>query len=425
MPTRDGDDGRARARARPYASLEGDARDYARWARACAASRGDATTRDARDARRGPLRRRFDVALDALLAELRAHEDAEPFAVPVDARYAPDYYAVIERPIDVATMRARAGASAYASKDAFAEDLALMEANAVAYNGAGSTVAKMARAVVGAGEEMLRHVPRVDFETCERVAAYAARVERGETLEARGREREREREAKKRARTMRTNRERNRGGRRTLETRVRRVLRAKALADAPVGTRRACRPRSARGMLEFMRASEDHVDACVGARAFDDDDDDDDDDALPEDEGFVANAVPTLPKYSATAECVSAEALDDMMMRSIAVIIDARSRVGKASIEYSMTSAAAKLLLSVADDFTARISVDVAKALAARELERKRERARATVNASGINVPEIAHRIGLRADVARVAARAIKKFLERPLGPHPRSRSKT
>ncbi|ABO96895.1 predicted protein, partial [Ostreococcus lucimarinus CCE9901] len=82
-----------------------------------------------------------------LLAELRAHEDAEPFAVPVDARYAPDYYAVIERPIDVATMRARAGASAYASKDAFAEDLALMEANAVAYNGAGSTVAKMARAV--------------------------------------------------------------------------------------------------------------------------------------------------------------------------------------------------------------------------------------------------------------------------------------
>ena len=182
MPTRDGDDGRARARARPYASLEGDARDYARWARACAASRGDATTRDARDARRGPLRRRFDVALDALLAELRAHEDAEPFAVPVDARYAPDYYAVIERPIDVATMRARAGASEYASKDALAEDLALMEANAVAYNGAGSTVAKMARAVVGAGEEMLRHVPRVDFETCERVAAYAARVERGETL---------------------------------------------------------------------------------------------------------------------------------------------------------------------------------------------------------------------------------------------------
>ena len=424
MPTRDGDDGRARARARPYASLEGDARDYARWARACAASRGDATTRDARDARRGPLRRRFDVALDALLAELRAHEDAEPFAVPVDARYAPDYYAVIERPIDVATMRARAGASAYASKDAFAEDLALMEANAVAYNGAGSTVAKMARAVVGAGEEMLRHVPRVDFETCERVAAYAARVERGETLEGEG-----ESESESESEETRENAADEPGTKswrkRPLETRVRRVLRATALADAPVGTRRACRPRSARGMLEFMRASEDHVDACVGARAFDDDDDDDDDDALPEDEGFVANAVPTLPKYSATAECVSAEALDDMMMRSIAVIIDARSRVGKASIEYSMTSAAAKLLLSVADDFTARISVDVAKALAARELERKRERARATVNASGINVPEIAHRIGLRADVARVAARAIKKFLERPLGPHPRSRSKT
>ena len=111
------------------------------------------------------------------------------------------------------------------------------------------------------------------------------------------------------------------------------------------------------------------------------------------------------------------------MMRSIAVIIDKRSRVGKASIEYSMTSAAARRLLSVADDFAARISVDVAEALAARELVRARARARATASASGANVPEIAHRVGLRADVARVAARAVREFLKRPLGPRPRARA--
>ena len=169
--------------ARPYASLECDFEDYAAWARAVASTRGDATTRDAIAARRGPLRRRFDVALDALLADLRAHDDAEPFAVPVDARYAPDYYDAIAAPIDVATMRADARAGRYASKDAFARDLARMERNAVAYNGANSTVAKMARAVVGRGERLLALMPRVDFETCERVAAHAERLERGEARE--------------------------------------------------------------------------------------------------------------------------------------------------------------------------------------------------------------------------------------------------
>ena len=87
---------------------------------------------------------------------------------------------------------------------------------------------------------MLRHVPRVDFETCERVAAYAVRVERGETLEGEG-----ESESESESEETRENDADEPGTKswrkRTLETRVRRVLRAKALADAPVGTRRACR----------------------------------------------------------------------------------------------------------------------------------------------------------------------------------------
>ena len=38
----------------------------------------------------------------------------------------------------------------------------------MAYNGSKSVISKMARAVVGRGEELLSHMPRVDFVVCAR-----------------------------------------------------------------------------------------------------------------------------------------------------------------------------------------------------------------------------------------------------------------
>lgn len=176
---------------------------------------------------------------DVLFVELCVYEDVELFVVLVDVWYVLDYYVVIEWLIDVATMRARVGASVYVSKDVFVEDLVLMEVNVVVYNGVGLMVVKMVCVVVGVGEEMLWYVSRVDFETCERVAAYAARVERGEMFEGEG-----ESESESESEEMCENDVDELGMKLwrkwMLETRVRRVFRAKAFADAFVGMRRVC-----------------------------------------------------------------------------------------------------------------------------------------------------------------------------------------
>ena len=124
------------------------------------------------------LHKQFNTALGAILDELVKLDVVDPFLIAVDVRNVPDYYVVIETPIDIATMRDKARGGKYLSKDAFANDLRLMESNAVKYNGSKSVVADMARAVVSRGEELLSHMPRVDFVTCARVAAFADELTR-------------------------------------------------------------------------------------------------------------------------------------------------------------------------------------------------------------------------------------------------------
>ena len=62
------------------------------------------------------LHRRFNIALSAVLGELVKH-GIEPF-LAVDVKM-PDYYKVIDRPIDIATMRAKLANGEYLSKDGF------------------------------------------------------------------------------------------------------------------------------------------------------------------------------------------------------------------------------------------------------------------------------------------------------------------
>ena len=335
------------------------------------------------------LHRRFNIALSAVLGELVKHEDVEPFLVAVDVKNVPDYYKVIDRPIDIATMRAKLEKGEYLSKDGFVEDLRLMEANAVAYNGSKSVISKMARAVVGRGEELLSHMPRVDFVTCVRAAEYAETLtnERDRCAsDIDDGEEDTDGEEDPETKSWREA---------TLARRVRDVFRAKALAGVPIGSRRACRPRNAWDMRRFMVSSEDHVvdgDA-EGAEH--------PPRRRPEDDGFVANAVPVMPTYSGSATFTHPDNHDAELLRCIATLIVRPPVATVDSAARSMTDVASKEFLSVVDAFVARATVAVARALTTRRLAREPFtddvstdiRARARV-----------------ADDARVAARALKEF---------------
>ena len=109
------------------------------------------------------------------------------------------------------------------------------------------------------------------------------------------------------------------------------------------------------------------------------------------------------------------------MMRSIAVIIDKRSRVGKASIEYSMTSAAARRASLRRRRFRRSNLRGTWPKPSPRESScaRARARARHRERVGGRTFPKSPIASGLRADVARASprARAVREFLKRPLGP--------
>ena len=335
------------------------------------------------------LHRRFNIALSAVLGELVKHEDVEPFLVAVDVKNVPDYYKVIDRPIDIATMRAKLAKGEYLSKDGFLEDLRLMEANAVAYNGSKSVISKMARAVVGRGEELLSHMPRVDFVTCVRAAEYAETLtnERDRCVsEVDDGEDDTDGEEDPETKLWREA---------TLARRVRDVFRAKALAGVPIGSRRACRPRNAWDMRRFMISSEDHVVDVDEARA------EEPPRRRPEDDGLVANAVPTMPTYSGSATLTHPGNRNDELLRCIATLIVRPSVAAVDPAARSMTNVAAKEFLSVVDVFAARATVAVSRALTTRRLAREP----VTDDVSA----EIRARARV-ADDARVAARALKEF---------------
>ena len=340
---------------RELMDLFGRARAEARG-RGGRGGRGGGKVVDGRD--RAPwhangLHRRFNVAIGALLDELAAHEDSTPFLIAVDERIVPDYYQVIERPVAVATMREKLANGEYLSKDAFMEDLRLMEANAVAYNGENSVIARMARAVVGRGEELLAHMPRVDFVTCARAAEYAESLEAVSDAvttdfdadDAYGEDEDDEETAAWRART--------------LAARVRRVFRAKAFEGLPIGSRRACAPRTAQSMDAFMRCSEDHPSSWPA-------DDWTNLSRRPEDEDFVRAAVPAAPRYDAAASVFTADAArDELSARSIAIAIDdSRQSPALRALERSMTNVAATTLGVLAVDCATRVARAVADALA-------------------------------------------------------------
>ncbi|KAF7965775.1 hypothetical protein HWV62_41801, partial [Athelia sp. TMB] len=96
-----------------------------------------------KDARRGgagdgKLHDPFYDSLEGLLADLRAvtmdNRDAEAFLKPVARADVPDYYDVIQNPMDLATMGRKVKQKAYKSKREFRDDLDLIWGNCWTYN---------------------------------------------------------------------------------------------------------------------------------------------------------------------------------------------------------------------------------------------------------------------------------------------------
>ncbi|CAH0402010.1 unnamed protein product [Chilo suppressalis] len=70
-----------------------------------------------------------------VLEQLTAHEDAWPFMDPVEEEYAPNYYAVIRRPMDLRKMEQRLDSGYYTDFSMFKADFKLIVNNCRLYNG--------------------------------------------------------------------------------------------------------------------------------------------------------------------------------------------------------------------------------------------------------------------------------------------------
>ncbi|XP_031767410.2 uncharacterized protein LOC113521701 isoform X2 [Galleria mellonella] len=70
-----------------------------------------------------------------VLEQLTAHEDAWPFMDPVDEKFAPNYYAVIRRPMDLRKMEERLDSGYYTDFSMFKADFKLIVNNCRLFNG--------------------------------------------------------------------------------------------------------------------------------------------------------------------------------------------------------------------------------------------------------------------------------------------------
>lgn len=78
-------------------------------------------------------------SLKSLMKELKSFRSAWPFLKPVDATVVPDYYSIIKKPMDMATMERKLESTAYATLAQFIGDLTLICDNCRYYNDNKST----------------------------------------------------------------------------------------------------------------------------------------------------------------------------------------------------------------------------------------------------------------------------------------------
>lgn len=70
-----------------------------------------------------------------ILEYVKGQEDAWPFVSPVDEHYAPRYYSVIRRPMDLRRMEDKLDSGDYQDLNHFRDDFQLIVDNCRQYNG--------------------------------------------------------------------------------------------------------------------------------------------------------------------------------------------------------------------------------------------------------------------------------------------------
>ncbi|KAJ8666867.1 hypothetical protein QAD02_008529 [Eretmocerus hayati] len=84
------------------------------------------------------------VGMHKVLKILKDHEDAWPFTDPVDEQYAPRYYSVVRRPMDLTTMEDKLEEGSYKNVSQFKKDFHLIIDNCKQYNGSENEYTEMA-----------------------------------------------------------------------------------------------------------------------------------------------------------------------------------------------------------------------------------------------------------------------------------------
>lgn len=92
---------------------------------------------------RRPKRVPHFAAMQMILTEMQNHAAAWPFLHPVNREEVPDYYTVVQEPMDLSTMDHKLDNDQYTTPDEFVRDAKLIFNNCRAYNGETTTYYKV------------------------------------------------------------------------------------------------------------------------------------------------------------------------------------------------------------------------------------------------------------------------------------------
>ncbi|ELW48654.1 Transcription initiation factor TFIID subunit 1-like protein [Tupaia chinensis] len=113
----------------------------------------------------------FSFILDNIVTQkMMAVPDSWPFHHPVNKKFVPDYYKVIVNPMDLETIRKNISKHKYQSRESFLDDVNLILANSVKYNGPDSQYTKTAQEIVNICYQTLteydEHLTQLEKDIC-------------------------------------------------------------------------------------------------------------------------------------------------------------------------------------------------------------------------------------------------------------------